>query len=129
MKKVRFQLTGTIPALGSKTDEDATRFFNSPTGQEMIGEVMAVLEPKIIEIFDDDEEADAEGENAEWKYLRCIETYEEDGEVYWTKGQRYIARNIGDGNWAVANDFGKTGCVGPSYMADFDEVFVMDDEE
>lgn len=61
--------------------------------------------------------------------VRCTESYEEDNERYYTKGQIYKAKKEychgeWSGDWVIETDQGTEGHVGPSYLLeDFDENF------
>lgn len=55
--------------------------------------------------------------------VRCKESYIEDEEEYWTKGNIYNARKTDDG-WKIQTNLGNWGRVGPNYMLDdFNEYF------
>ena len=60
-----------------------------------------------------------------WKRkVKCITSYVEDCDEFWTEGNEYGAKHKRDGNWEIETNFGSIGCVGSGYMLDnFDEYF------
>lgn len=62
--------------------------------------------------------------------VRCIKDYEENCNIYWSKGCYYEAEKQSDGNWSIKTNYGNWGCVGPDYMlAEFNEYFEEITEE
>lgn len=61
------------------------------------------------------------------KKLLCIETYEEDSEEIWTKGQTYDAKlvnNNGKQVWEIETNFDRTGCIGEDFLvSDINKLF------
>jgi len=63
-------------------------------------------------------------ENIEKKYVKCLCSYVEDENEYWTQGCTYEFQECGEGNYEIETNFGGHGCVGPDYMCNsFEEYF------
>lgn len=57
--------------------------------------------------------------------VKCIKSYVEDDEEYWSEGNIYNARKTNDG-WKIQTNLGNWGRVGSDYMLDnFDEYFEL----
>lgn len=62
--------------------------------------------------------------NGKKRYAKCILSYVEDGNEYWTKGSFYKFRKHKDGTFEIETNLGGRGRVGPGFMCDdFEEYF------
>ena len=62
------------------------------------------------------------------KSARCIKSYDEDGDEYWSEGNYYTVCQLDNDTWTVRNNFDGVSKIGPDYTVDdFDEYFVLEE--
>ena len=58
--------------------------------------------------------------------VKCIKTYIEDTEEYWSKGNYYQAKKLPNNEWKIKTNLGTWGRIGDAYMInDINEYFIV----